>query len=613
MRVRRRTSKEQTTNKYNPNLQIMKIRISIFLLMLGMYAQAQIKVGNNPNSINANSLLELESTNKGFLPPRVALNSFSSVSPLSGTVPAGMLVFSSGGSLTDGYYYWNGALWVRLAGGESNMVAKTADATLTKLETFVLASNDITLTLPVITASDNGLEISVKNVGSHTDLVTVKGNGSATVDNLAQTDLSRYLVQTFVADNGNWILKGNLKFDSHLLNVDANSSWTTIEEAMEFLALHMDGPAVVRLMQPENEIANTITINLPYPVTFQGSSFGLASIIPATGLAGNPMFRCVTESYFKMLVFDANPLTNYGTQPGEDAIRLLGSGTYHEIKDCTFDRFYNTILDSSDAELWLFECDISNAVNNGVLLHSDVPGVKLRISETDFIHCANGVNMDKGSAAIVNLISGSYLNVNGTDSAIIYQPATFTSPEVIGITGNSWNNIGKYIEGFDFTRSDGRDANVIIESNAGIGNKNPNCTVGVLNNVTTTSITSGGSWYKANWTNTSSTTTKWTIGNNRITYQPSNKRNGWFVISGNVQCNNANRTVSIGIVKNNASGTRYGETTLRITTGNQPFQFSTVVYLSDIAPGDYFELFCTSNSSSDLITFQDIQWFANAQ
>jgi len=221
--------------------------------------------------------------------------------------------------------------------------------------------------------------------------------------------------------------------------------------------------------------------------------------------------------------------------------------------------------------------------------------------------------MDKGQSAIVNLISGTYLNANGTDSAIIYKPSAFTSPEVVSITGNSWNNIGKYIEGFDFARSDGRDANVIMESNAGIGNKNPNCTVGVLNNATTTTITTGSNWYKANWTNTSSTTTKWTIGNNIITYQPINKRNGWFVISGNISCNNANRTVSIGIVKNNASGTRYGETTLRITTGAQPFQFSTVVYISDIGAGDYFELFCTSNSSGDQITFQDIQWFANAQ
>src|SRR6185295_7470388 len=109
---------------------------------------AQVKIGDNPGTINANSLLELESTDKGFLPPRVALNSLTSVSPLTGTVPAGMLVYSTGGILLDGYYYWNGSAWLIIANGQSSPVIKTASATLTKQETFVLASNSIMLTLP---------------------------------------------------------------------------------------------------------------------------------------------------------------------------------------------------------------------------------------------------------------------------------------------------------------------------------------------------------------------------------------------------------------------------------------------------------------------------------
>lgn len=72
---------------------------------------AQVKIGNNPNTINSNSLLELEATNKGFLPPRVALTSVTSASPLTAPVPAGMLVYSSGGSVSDGSYMWNGAKW----------------------------------------------------------------------------------------------------------------------------------------------------------------------------------------------------------------------------------------------------------------------------------------------------------------------------------------------------------------------------------------------------------------------------------------------------------------------------------------------------------------------
>ncbi|HBX52099.1 MAG: hypothetical protein A2275_04715 [Bacteroidetes bacterium RIFOXYA12_FULL_35_11] len=72
---------------------------------------AQVKIGDNPGTIDPNSLLEMESTNKGFLPPRVAINSVSSASPLTAPVSAGMLVYSSGGIVPDGFYYWDGTKW----------------------------------------------------------------------------------------------------------------------------------------------------------------------------------------------------------------------------------------------------------------------------------------------------------------------------------------------------------------------------------------------------------------------------------------------------------------------------------------------------------------------
>ncbi|HYF32085.1 MAG TPA: hypothetical protein VD993_13270 [Chitinophagaceae bacterium] len=591
----------------------MKKPLIAAMLLLSVCVKAQVKIGNNPSTINSNSLLELESTNKGFLPPRVALNSVSSVAPLTGTVPAGMLVYSADGSLTDGFYYWSGTEWKGVGSNKSNVVSKTADATLAKSENFVLASNDVTITLPVVTASDNGMEITVKNIGSHTDLVIVAANGSATIDEQPESFLTRHMTQTFIATGGNWVIKEAVKFQPSILTVNMRGSWTTLQEVIDYLQAHMDGPVVVRLSDATYEIDETIDINLPFPLTIQGATYGSASIIPGAGMSGKPLFRCVSESYFKMLVFDATAQPTYGTGAGEDAIRLVGSGTYHEIKDCTFDRFYNTILDSSDAELWLFECDISNAQCNGVLMHSAVPGAKIRVSETDFINCRRGFNMDKGNQATISLLAGTYLNENATDSGIIYNAANFTSMETIFIYSNSWNHIGKFIEGFDFTRTDSRDANAVIEKNVGVGDKNPHCNINLLNGSAITTVGTGGTWYKANWTNTSSTTCKWTIGNNRITYQPTGKRNGWFIITGNLSINSANKTVSLGIVKNGNTSVRYGETTLRLTTGSQPFQFSTVVYVSDISPGDYFEVFCTSSSSGDLVTFQDVQWFANTQ
>lgn len=47
-----------------------KILFALFT-MLTLITQAQVKVGNNPTSINASAVLEAESTTQGFLPPRM--------------------------------------------------------------------------------------------------------------------------------------------------------------------------------------------------------------------------------------------------------------------------------------------------------------------------------------------------------------------------------------------------------------------------------------------------------------------------------------------------------------------------------------------------------------
>lgn len=584
-------------------------------LLLAVTAGAQVKIGDNPGTINANSLLEMESTNKGFLPPRVTLTSLSSVSPLSGTVPAGMLIYNAAGSLTYGYYYWDGAEWKLLSNGNLNVVSKTANASLAKSENFVLGSNDITITLPAVTVADNGLTITVKNTGTHTDLLTVVGDGGATIDGLSNDFLTKSISHIYVASGGNWVIQGKRNSAKNLLDINAESSWTTIQEAIEYLGEHMAGPTVIRLGNETYDIDATIDIDLPYTLTFQGLSYGTATIAAATGLAGSPMFRCISDCYFKMLSFDATTLTNYGTQAGEDAIRLLGTGTYNEVKDCSFDRFYNAILDSTDAELWVFETDISNSQGSGILVHGAVAGVIVKVAETDFIGCNYGINLSKGSSATIQLASGGYYNANAGDTAIFYQPSNFTSYSSISITGNSWNNVGRYIEGFDFTRTDGRDANAIVESNAGLGDQRPNCFINVLNSSTTKTLTNSNTWYKADWgSNTSSETCKLTVADNRITYQPNNRRNGVFTVSGNLSVNSSNQNISIGIVKNGNTSVRYGETTLRVTTSDQPFQFSFIAYLSDISPGDYFEIYYSNASSnSRVVRIQDIQWLANTQ
>lgn len=108
------------------NNSLMQRRRHCFLLGLLMafmgapqFATAQVKIGDNPETINPNSLLELEGTNKGLLAPRVALADAGSVAPLSAPVPAGMIVYNSGTVLPSGFYFWNGTKWLAVQTTES--------------------------------------------------------------------------------------------------------------------------------------------------------------------------------------------------------------------------------------------------------------------------------------------------------------------------------------------------------------------------------------------------------------------------------------------------------------------------------------------------------------
>ena len=512
-----------------------------------------------------------------------------------------------------GYYYWNGTKWVRIANGEGrlNVVTKTANATLTKTETMVLASNDITLTLPIVTTSDDGLAITVKNIGTYTDLIIIIGDGTATIDGMSNSSITRWRVRTFIAKDGNWLIKDKEKCPENFLDVSEMSSWTSISEVIEYLNLHIAAPTVVRLDGGTYNISATQNINFPYPVTFEGLSFGETTIAADAGVSGSPLFNCQTECYFKMLSFTA-----ISNAAGNDAIHFTGSGIYHEVKDCYFNGFNKGILSTTNNDLWIFENDFESCSDAGIEIAAGTEnGGALKISECDFLFCANGIHLLSGIAETISIMNCTFYNtVAGTDIGILYKPATFTSFTSMFITNNAWDNNGTFMSGFDFSRSDGRDADAFIINNAGMDNKNPFCKINVNNNAATTTITNSGTYYKANWTNSaSSSKCKWTLTNNKITFQPNNGSGAWAIITGNISVNNANRVITVGIVKNGVTTTRYGETDLRVTIANQPFQFSTVIYIPDIKKNDYLELWATSANNGDIVTFQDIQWFTNTQ
>tara|TARA_R110000850_G_scaffold182360_1_gene307832 strand:- start:94797 stop:97034 length:2238 start_codon:yes stop_codon:yes gene_type:complete len=103
------------------------IRVVLGMLLTFLattHFHAQVGIGTtNPAS---GSMLDIESTDKGILIPRVTLTGTNDVTTVTPAASYGLLVFNTATAgagttaVTEGFYYWDGTQWVRIQGEEVN-------------------------------------------------------------------------------------------------------------------------------------------------------------------------------------------------------------------------------------------------------------------------------------------------------------------------------------------------------------------------------------------------------------------------------------------------------------------------------------------------------------
>jgi hypothetical protein len=119
----------------------MKKVLFFFLISVHLYAQT----GIGTTTPEASAKLDVTSSNKGFLPPRVTLTSCTD----NTTIPnpaTGLLVYNTGNNvgLVAGYYYWNGSGWATIATATgSGVSASYARGSRTAAQTAGLSTNGL--------------------------------------------------------------------------------------------------------------------------------------------------------------------------------------------------------------------------------------------------------------------------------------------------------------------------------------------------------------------------------------------------------------------------------------------------------------------------------------
>jgi hypothetical protein len=160
---------------------IPKFSVAIFFILASLVCNAQVKVSATASVANPNAILEIESTNKGLLLPRLALVSTTLAAPLTNFVK-GMVVFDTVtiNDITPGMYYSDGTKWIKMGaegsvGGGGTPVASVQK----KMEVVATAGQTIFTTPANITDGNkiflyrNGVMISFTVSGLNTIVAEV--------------------------------------------------------------------------------------------------------------------------------------------------------------------------------------------------------------------------------------------------------------------------------------------------------------------------------------------------------------------------------------------------------------------------------------------------------
>jgi hypothetical protein len=159
------------------NYTLKPVTTAFIILFVTTVCSAQIvqKIGNNPFIINSKTVLELESTTKGFLPPRLSITQQTA---LGTSLPQGLLIYVIDGA-HEGIQLWDGTKWIYYVDSaaldlKANISSPTFTGTVGGITATMVGlgnvNNTSDLSKPISTLTQAALDLKEDKINKITDI-----------------------------------------------------------------------------------------------------------------------------------------------------------------------------------------------------------------------------------------------------------------------------------------------------------------------------------------------------------------------------------------------------------------------------------------------------------
>lgn len=271
------------------NYTIISKATFVFLLFqfstLSITGQVVQKIGTNPYVINSKTVLELESTTKGFLPPRLSVTQQTA---LGTSLPQGLLIYVIDGA-HEGIQLWDGTKWIFYVDTAAlDLKANISSPTFTGIVGGITASmvglgnvnNTSDLSKPISTLTQDALNLKEDKINKITDINTDPTSSTKypTVSAVKNYVDSYHPIHPIITINSDYIVA--VKDYTILCNTSSNAFLLTLPDPAAiigqiYVIRKIDESLNILSITPNLKATETTLISsLNYPKTIRIQSNG---------------------------------------------------------------------------------------------------------------------------------------------------------------------------------------------------------------------------------------------------------------------------------------------------------------------------------------------------